>query len=81
MDFLAAHQSHLPLENIRNVLIRLEDTIIFALIERAQFKLNPCIYQPRHFEFLDGSQHSFLYYFLHQVEKVHGTFSANGKAR
>eukprot|EP00887_Chlorella_sp_A99_P000296 scaffold13.g296.t1 len=37
--------SALSLSNIRQTLIRLEDTIIFALIERAQFALNPAIYR------------------------------------
>ncbi|KAF7314284.1 Chorismate mutase [Mycena kentingensis (nom. inval.)] len=35
----------LSLERIRGVLVRLEDTIIFSLIERAQFAQNPRIYQ------------------------------------
>ncbi|KAL8948370.1 MAG: hypothetical protein Q9222_005441 [Ikaeria aurantiellina] len=35
----------LDLENIRFQLIRLEDTITFHLIERAQFPLNPTIYK------------------------------------
>ncbi len=34
----------LSLTNIRSVLIRLEETIIFGLIERAQFAHNPRIY-------------------------------------
>ncbi|KAI4170100.1 MAG: hypothetical protein LQ343_005241 [Gyalolechia ehrenbergii] len=36
----------LDLGNIRFQLIRLEDTITFHLIERAQFPLNPTIYEP-----------------------------------
>ncbi|EXJ94068.1 chorismate mutase [Capronia coronata CBS 617.96] len=36
----------LDLENIRFQLIRLEDTIIFHLIERVQFPLNATIYDP-----------------------------------
>ncbi|KAL8902709.1 MAG: hypothetical protein Q9207_004441 [Kuettlingeria erythrocarpa] len=36
----------LDLDNIRYQLIRLEDTITFHLIERAQFPLNATIYQP-----------------------------------
>lgn len=34
------------LQFIRSELVRLEDSIIFALIERAQFSLNPEVYQP-----------------------------------
>lgn len=36
----------LSLDNIRNVLTRLEETIIFGLIERAQFRQNAVIYKP-----------------------------------
>ena len=38
--------SQLSLRNIRDVLIRLEETIIFGLIERAQFRHNRIIYEP-----------------------------------
>ena len=37
-------QNDLNLNQVRNVLIRLEETIIFALIERAQFCANAAIY-------------------------------------
>lgn len=36
----------LSLEAIRNVLCRLEETILFGLLERAQFLHNPIIYEP-----------------------------------
>ncbi|KAG0030605.1 chorismate mutase aro7 [Podila clonocystis] len=61
----------LSLARLRDVLIRLEDTIIFALIERAQFKLNACTYQPGVYDYDDGYKGSFLGYFLHEMEKVH----------
>lgn len=32
------------LDQFRDILIRQEETIIFALIERAQFVLNPAVY-------------------------------------
>jgi chorismate mutase len=35
----------LQLANIRRVLIRLEETLIFGIIERAQFRHNPVIYR------------------------------------
>jgi chorismate mutase len=35
----------LSLESIRSTLIRQEETIIFALIERAQFRQNAVVYQ------------------------------------
>ena len=59
----------LKLENLRNVLIRLEESIIFALIERAQFKLNSAIYESRCMPQFNGL--SFLNYFLYETEKLH----------
>jgi len=38
--------SSLTLDNIRSSLIRQEDSIIFNFLERAQFALNPVVYQP-----------------------------------
>ncbi|ORX54478.1 chorismate mutase [Hesseltinella vesiculosa] len=60
------------LERIRSTLIRLEDTIIFALIERAQFASNRCIYIPGALEFNGATgDKSFLEFFLWETEKVH----------
>lgn len=39
----------LKIEQVRHVLIRLEETIIFALIERSQFLRNAPVYQPGYF--------------------------------
>lgn len=36
----------LSLDSIRSTLIRQEETIIFAIIERAQFRMNDIVYQP-----------------------------------
>lgn len=61
----------ISLDQMRHVLIRLEDTIIFALIERAQFARNPIIYEPNSEALLklnfDGS---FLQYVLRETECV-----------
>lgn len=38
--------SALNLDNIRNKLTRMEDSIIFGLLERAQFKVNSAVYAP-----------------------------------
>jgi chorismate mutase len=64
----------LSLERIRSVLTRLEDTIIFGLIERAQFAHNPKIYQKGAFEELNklGSKVSWLEWFLAETEAFHG---------
>ncbi|TPX44526.1 chorismate mutase [Synchytrium endobioticum] len=63
-------QDTLSLSKIRDVLIRSEDTIIFALIERAQFTHNPVIYRPAAFA-LNGYAGSFLSWFLLETESVH----------
>jgi len=63
----------LSLDRIRSVLTRLEDTIIFGLIERAQFAHNPKIYQKGAFPEIkqldfDGS---WLEWFLQETESFH----------
>lgn len=64
----------LSLERIRSVLTRLEDTIIFGLIERAQFAYNPKMYQRGAFtELADlGFDGSWLEWFLKETESFHG---------
>lgn len=69
IDFRAV-SSQLVLENIRNVLVRLEETIIFALIERAQFRQNAAVYRPGMFgDALSGL--SLVDYCLRETEHVH----------
>ncbi|KAG0222795.1 chorismate mutase aro7 [Actinomortierella wolfii] len=68
---LLDRENALNLDRLRNVLIRLEDTIIFALIERAQFALNDNTYKDGFYQYENGYQGSFLGYFLHEMEKVH----------
>jgi chorismate mutase len=60
----------LLLANIRGVLIRLEETIIFALIERAQFLRNPQVYQPGVYSSATDGE-SILEYLLHETERIH----------
>ena len=64
----------LSLERIRSMLIRLEDTIIFGLIERAQFAHNARIYEPGVIEELKalGVEGSWLDWFLKETESFHG---------
>ncbi|KAG6846238.1 hypothetical protein H0H93_015116, partial [Arthromyces matolae] len=66
----------LSLDRIRSVLTRLEDTIIFSLIERAQFAHNPRIYQRGIFKELNdlGFTGSWLEWFLKETETFHGKF-------
>ncbi|KAJ1932695.1 chorismate mutase aro7 [Linderina macrospora] len=59
------------LGELRNTLVRLEDTIIFALIERSQFKHNSSVYTAGAMQFKDGYSGSFLTWFLKEVEQVH----------
>jgi len=63
----------LSLERIRGVLVRLEDTIIFSLIERAQFAQNPRIYQRGAIDELkqSGFDGSWLEWFLKEIETFH----------
>lgn len=64
----------LSLDRIRSILNRLEDTIIFDLIERAQFAHNPKIYRKGEFEELQktGFKGSWLEWFLKETESFHG---------
>lgn len=66
----------LSLNNIRRTLILMEDTIIFSLIERAQFALNDPVYKPGAVPIPwytpDGQQLSLLEYLLRETEQVHG---------
>jgi len=64
----------LSLDRIRSVLVRLEDTIIFSLIERAQFAHNPRMYQRGTFKELTqiGFEGTWLDWFLKETESFHG---------
>ncbi|KAH8104923.1 chorismate mutase [Phellopilus nigrolimitatus] len=63
----------LSLERIRSTLVRLEDTIIFALIERAQFAHNSRIYERGAMPELRalGFEGSWLDWFLRETESFH----------
>ncbi|GAA5852306.1 hypothetical protein JCM9279_002495 [Rhodotorula babjevae] len=66
--------SPLDLENIRRTLTRLEDTIIFLLIERAQFAHNPRMYTKDGFADVlhrDGFTGSWLEWLLRETETSH----------
>ena len=60
----------LQIAHVRNVLVRLEETIIFALIERTQFLHNPAIYEPGRFgNELEGE--SLVGFMLLECERSH----------
>nr|XP_043634152.1 chorismate mutase 1, chloroplastic-like [Erigeron canadensis] len=58
------------LDGIRNSLIRQEDSIIFSLVERAQYCYNEDTYDPKAF-FIDGFQGSLVEFMVQETEKVH----------
>lgn len=60
----------LLLSSIRSVLMRQEETIIFALIERAQFAVNPPVYEPGVFGAAMGGE-SLAGYLLRETERIH----------
>jgi len=61
------------LESVRSTLIRQEETIIFALIERAQYRQNNAIYDLNFYNLTDpsGNKVSFLEYMLIETENLH----------
>lgn len=69
MDFFKP-ETVLDLENIRRSLVRMEETIVFNLIERAQFFASPSVYNPKAIPIPDF-EGSFLDWFLLESEKSH----------
>mmetsp|Transcript_7940 Transcript_7940/g.8689 ORF Transcript_7940/g.8689 Transcript_7940/m.8689 type:complete len:381 (-) Transcript_7940:49-1191(-) len=61
------------LDSIRSTLVRQEETIIFALIERAQFRRNPDIYDPKYAKLTNiyGTPISFFEWMMIETEKLH----------
>lgn len=63
------------LDSIRSTLVRQEETIIFALIERAQYRKNRQIYDSKDYDgsltTANGQPVSFLEYMLMETEKLH----------
>jgi len=68
-------QQLLSLDTIRSVLQRLEDTIVFQLIERAQFARNDPMYKAGAFKELKEKENwdgSWVEWFLKETESAHG---------
>lgn len=63
-------EKEISLEGIRQKLARLEDSIIFSLIERSEFKTNRIMYVPSGVE-VPGFDGSFFDYLLFGTEKLH----------
>ncbi|CAO2182803.1 unnamed protein product [Urochloa humidicola] len=60
----------LTLDSIRQTLIRLEDSIIFGLLERAQYRYNADTYDSNSFH-MDGFEGSLIEYIVRETEKLH----------
>lgn len=60
----------LTLDSIRTSLIRLEDSIIFGLLERAQYCYNADTYDPDAFH-VDGFGGSLAEFMVRETEKLH----------
>ncbi|KAL8210991.1 hypothetical protein R6Q57_005428 [Mikania cordata] len=58
------------LDGIRSSLIRQEDSIIFSLVERAQYCYNEDTYDPKAI-FMDGFQGSLVEFMVKETEKIH----------
>lgn len=69
MDFMKP-ETVLNLQNIRDSLVRMEDTIVFNFIERSQFFLLPSVYVPNKHA-IPGFDGSFMEWLLVETEKVH----------
>ncbi|XP_004489435.1 chorismate mutase 1, chloroplastic [Cicer arietinum] len=61
---------NLTLDHIRHSLIRQEDSIIFSLLERAQYCYNEDTYDPDAFS-MDGFHGSLVEYMVRETEKLH----------
>lgn len=69
MDF-QKEESVLDLNNIRAALVRMEDTIVFDLIERLQFFELPSVYEINKY-LIEGFLGLFMEWLLLQTEKMH----------
>ncbi|KAG9153589.1 hypothetical protein Leryth_008524 [Lithospermum erythrorhizon] len=66
---MAFNDDKLSLESVRQSLIRLEDTIIFSLIERAKYPLNSKLYDQNLME-IPGFSCSVFEYFVKETEAL-----------
>lgn len=69
MDFNRP-ETVLDLNNIRTALVRMEDTIVFDLIERLQFFSLPSVYEKNKYH-IEGFDGLFMEWLLWQTERVH----------
>jgi chorismate mutase len=67
----------LTLDSIRQTLIRLEDSIIFGLLERAQYRYNADTYDSNSFHMV-GFEGSLVEYIVRETEKLHAQVNPSG---
>lgn len=67
-------KEELALDRIRESLIRQEDSIIYNLLERAQYCTNPPSYIPGFFP-IEGFKGSLIQYMLKETERLHASVS------
>ncbi|KAG6555194.1 hypothetical protein Mapa_003233 [Marchantia paleacea] len=65
-------KEELTLDSIRESLIRQEDSIIYNLLERAQYCTNPPSYVPGFFQ-IEGFTGSLIEYLLRETERLHAS--------
>lgn len=58
-------------------MIRLEDSIIFGLLERAQYRYNTDTYDKNSFH-MDGFEGSLVEYMVRETEKLHAQVNSFG---
>ncbi|XP_068651737.1 chorismate mutase 2 [Aristolochia californica] len=63
----SSNASSITLDSVREALIRMEDTIVFSLIERAKFPLNSAMYDDK-CSIVPGFSCSMLEYFVKETE-------------
>lgn len=66
----------LTLDSIRHSLIRQEDSIIFNLLERAQYRYNADTYDEYAFA-MEGFQGSLVEFMVRETEKLHAKVESN----
>ena len=71
---------NLTLEAIRRSLISQEDSIIFSLLERAQYCYNGDTYDPNAFS-MDGFSGSLVEYLVKETERLHAQVLEHSKRR
>eukprot|EP00743_Colponemidia_sp_Colp-15_P008738 GILK01009518.1.p1 GENE.GILK01009518.1~~GILK01009518.1.p1 ORF type:complete len:609 (-),score=122.47 GILK01009518.1:277-2103(-) len=73
MNLSFQEKEYIPLDELRESLIRQEESIIFLLLERSQFSLDAICYRPGGLPMKNGFSGSFAQWVLYEMEKVHAS--------